>query len=214
MKTLKQPYLEIEMKSGYSFGGNQAWFARKYLRDSACGVIGAADVLLHLQGKMQMTETEYVEFAKMLYRKYLPVIPKFGMNGLTLMIGLNRYFAKKKLPYRSYWNISKKKMLTRIDGMLARDIPVIMSIGPNFPKFWGKEKVTLYMKTKEGNYTPKTKVKAHFVIVTGRDHLWLQISSWGKEYYIDYKEFEEYVKRHSNYIVSNIICIQEIKKIK
>ena len=91
--------------------------------------------------------------------------------------------------------------------MLTKDIPVILAVGPNFPFVWKKEKLTFYKKISEENYIPAVKTRAHFVIVTGRDGSRLKISSWGKEYYIDIREYRRYVKRHSSYLVSNVIDI-------
>ena len=209
MKTLKHPFLEIESRYGTAYGGNQAWFPHKFLRKSGCGVISAANVLLYKKGKCQVTEAEYIDFAKNLWKYYFPVIPGFGMNGLTLVIGMNRYFLRKQLPYRACWKFSGKKLLGRIDRMLAQDIPVILSVGPNFPQFWGKETLNLYRKTKDRSYVLSTKTNAHFVTVTGREGRWLQISSWGKEFYISIKEYQEYVKKYSNSLVSNILYISE-----
>ena len=214
MKRLKNPYLQVELPAGKSFGGNQGWMPYQFLKKSACGVIGAADVILHLKGRHQMSEKEYIAFTKNLWKKYLPVIPGIGMNSITLMIGMNRYFAKEQMPYRAVWNIRGKKMLSLIDQMLSKDIPIIFSVGPNFPKFWGKQAVRLYTKNAEGTYLPASKVRAHFMIITGRDDMWLQISSWGKEYYLNFVEYREYVCRYSSFFVSNIICIKKIKKIK
>lgn len=206
-RILKQPYLRVQTKQEIAYGGNQAWFPYKFLKKSGCGVIAAADVILHLQGKVQMTEAAYRKFAKKLWLSYLPVIPGFGMNGLTLMLGMNRYFAKKKLPYRACWKISARKMFRRIDEMLSKDIPVILAIGPNFPCIWAKHKLTFYTKT-DKNYISSVKTCAHYVTVTGREGTYLQISSWGKEYYIDMMEYKEYVKRYSSPLVSNIVSIK------
>lgn len=211
MKALKRPYHQVETKNGIAYGGNQAWFPYGFLRKAGCGVISAADVLLHIRGKESLSELEYMDFAKELWLHYLPVLPGFGMNGLTLMIGMNRYFVNRGLPYRAGWKLSGRKLLGRIDEMLGKDIPVILSVGPNFPKLWGKEKVSLYVKTKEQRYIPAVKTKAHFVTVTGRDGRWLKISSWGKEYYIDIREYKEYVKMYSSPFVSNIIYLEKIR---
>ena len=207
MKKLKSSYLKVETKDGASYGGNQAWFPYKFLQKTGCGVIGAADTLLHLSGKEEITEEEYMEFAKILWKKFLPVIPGFGMNGLTLMAGMNRYFKVHGMPYHARWRISGQKMVSRIDRMLTKGIPVILAVGPNFPFVWKKEKLTFYKKISEENYIPAVKTRAHFVIVTGRDGSRLKISSWGKEYYIDIREYRRYVKRHSSYLVSNVIDI-------
>lgn len=210
MSTLQSPFMKI---NGTAFGGNQAWFSYKFMKKVGCGVISAANLLLHMQKRSQVTEAEYMEFAKNLWQKYLPVIPGFGMNGLTLMSGLNRYFQKNSLPYKAFWGISGKKMLNRIDGMLAKNIPVILSVGPNFPVFWGKKTLNFYTKI-NNQYLPGAKTKAHFVTVTGRNGIYLQISSWGKEYYIDIREYREYVKHYSSPVLSNIVCIRERKGIQ
>ena len=208
MKTLQTPYLKVDTKNGTAYGGNQAWLPYKFLKGMGCGLISAADVIFHLEGKENVTEEEYVAFAKRLWKWYLPVIPGFGMNGLTLMIGLNRYFKAHGLSYGACWKISGRKLFSRIDQMLIDDIPVILSVGPNFPLVWKKEKLTFYTKSQDGKYFPVTKIKAHFVTVTKREGSWLQISSWGKEYYISIREYRDYVKRHSSFLVSNIIYIK------
>ena len=205
MKTLKHPFVKI---NGTAYGGNQAWFSRKFLRKSGCGVIGAANVLIHLQKKETITEQEYMEFAKELWLHYLPVTPGFGMNGLVLMLGINRYFWKQGLPYKAFWGISGKKLLSRIDTMLEQNLPVILAVGPNFPNIFGKQKLNFYKKTSTGAYVRAAKTKAHYVTVTARDGIYLQISSWGEEYYIDIREYREYVSSCSSFLVSNIICIK------
>lgn len=207
MKTLQSPYLKVDTKNGTAYGGNQAWLPYKFLKGMGCGLISAADVIFHLEGKENLTEEEYVEFANKLWKWYLPVIPGFGMNGITLMIGLNRYFKKHGLSYRACWKISGEKLFSRIEQMLSDNIPVILSVGPNFPFVWKKQKLTFYTKNQEECFLPTVKTKAHFVTVTAREGAWLRISSWGKEYYISIREYREYVKRHSSFLVSNVIDI-------
>lgn len=209
MKGLKHSFLQVETVGGTALGGNQAWFRRRYLKRSACGVISAANVLLYRKGKQKLLEAEYMDFAEHLWKYYLPVIPGFGMNGLTLSAGMNLYFLKNRLPYRAFWSLSGKKMMSRIDEMLERDFPVILGIGPNFPKFWGKETLKLYRRTPEGTSAAAAKTRAHFVTVTGREEDCLIISSWGKEYEIKINELETYVHRYSSSMVSNIIFITE-----
>lgn len=214
MKKIKHPFLTVNSGKETAFGGNQAWFSREFLKKYGCGIIGAADVLLCLQENERIEKTEFLKFSEHLWKYYLPVMPKYGMNGLTLMFGMNRYFGKQKLPYRCFWCFSKKKLFSRMDTMLEQGIPVILSIGPNLPKLWGNEKLTFYRKTEKGNYVPAVKTKAHYVVVTARDHQWIEISSWGEKYYISLNEYHMYVKQYSSYIVSNIICIQKRKGIK
>lgn len=193
-----------------SYGGNQAWFPYKFLKNAGCGVIGGTDLLLHLNGRTQITKLEYMDFAKKLWMKYLPVIPFFGMNGITLMLGLNAYFRNQRMPYYARWMISGSKMIPRMEKMLKEDIPVILSVGPNFPFVWRNEKLNLYSKTNMGEYRLATKVKAHYVTVTGMDEKWMQISSWGKEYYISIQEYETYVRENSSFLVSNIVYVEKM----
>lgn len=40
---------------------------------------------------------------------------------------------------------------------------------------------------------------------------YLQISSWGKEYFISWKEYQEYGRKYSSFWASNICLIQEKK---
>lgn len=207
MHTLKQPYLQIETPEGLAYGGNQAWFSRRFLKRSACGVISAANLLFYVQGRHVVKKQEYMEFAKTLWKHYLPVVPGFGMNGLTLMLGLNRCFRKEKMPYRARWNVSAKNMLKRIDEMLSKDLPVILAVGPNFPNIFGKNMLTFYQKDRKGQYFPAAKTKAHFVTVTAREGEKLCISSWGKEYWLDRMELRAYVRLYSSPLVSNIIYI-------
>jgi len=57
-------------------------------------------------------------------------------------------------------------------------------------------------------------VSGHYVTVTGmlvdevKKQTMLEISSWGKKYYINYDEYIELVDLHSNYLMCNILYVQ------
>ena len=110
------------------------------------------------------------------------------------------------MPYRARWGCTPGKMRERIDDMLRRDLPVVLSIGGDFPFFWKRSRLKLYQKTQAGWKTAAS-ARAHFVTITGRQGNMMQISSWGKEYYIDWNEYQQYAKRHSSYLISNICCL-------
>ena len=95
-----------------------------------------------------------------------------------------------------------------MEEMLRRDIPVILSIGPNFPRLWKQGKETLY-RMDQGDYRRAAETRAHYVTVTGMDESWLRISSWGKEYYLSREEYETYRADISSALVSNIVYIRE-----
>ena len=84
---------------------------------------------------------------------------------------------------------------------------MILAVGQNIP-FWKKKKLTFY-RQENGVYLPNTETKAHYVVVTGMENGYLQISSWGKEYFISWQEYLDYAKRYSSFWVSNICLIQE-----
>ena len=82
---------------------------------------------------------------------------------------------------------------------------MILSIGQNIP-FWRRKKLCLY-RQENGVCLPAAEVKAHFVVVTGLENEYLQVSSWGKEYYISWQEYQKYAKKYSSFLVSNICLI-------
>ena len=45
-------------------------------------------------------------------------------------------------------------------------------------------------------------------LVYGIDEQWLRISSWGREYYINRKEYERYTKENSSFAFSNLIYLR------
>lgn len=212
MDGLKHTFLKIETQTEISYGGNQKWFPYSFLKKSGCGVIGAANVILYLKGKRTITRMEYMDTAKELWKYYLPVLPGLGMNGLILTLGMNRYFRRNALPYRAYWKVSGKKLLQRIDQQLADDIPVILSIGPDFPKLWERHSLQLYERVQNARLIPAVKTRAHYVTVTGREGQWLRISSWGKEYYLNLKEFQTYIQMYNTSLVSNILYVSKKPK--
>ena len=224
-------FLRIEEQKRRWYGGAQEWCEQKYMKQYGCGVIGCANVLLHIYQHMSDTVQEdgagrkhlkwknsfcmdkdsYMEFVEHLRKYYLPVFPVIGMNGIVMMFGMNRYFHKHQLPYKARWGCLPWNIWKRTKLMLEAQIPVVLAIGPNFPILWGNHRLTLYEK--DGMlYHPKTTTKAHYVTITEMDGEWLTISSWGKKYYIKKAEYEMYVRKHSNYLFSNILVIQGRKK--
>ena len=195
------------------------------MRRCGCGVIASMDLLIYLcryHGcvvapihKLVRTDPipldEYDRCALQLSRRYLPLIPGHGINGLMLALGINRVFSHYGMPYKARWGAYGEKFWLEIARMLRDDFPVILSIGPNFPFFWQHNTLPFYAKKADGVYTAVTKANAHYVSVTGLDENWLRISSWGREYYISRSEYESYVKRHSLHLVSNILIVKPSK---
>lgn len=225
-KNLRHPFPGIRRGNADSYGGNQDWLTPNWVRRCACGVVSCTDLLLYLsrnragcraglfQNAPQSGAVELADYdgwATCLRRRYIPLVPCFGVNALVLTLGLNRYFRKNRIPLRARWQISGKSLWQSLEATLSWDIPAILSIGPNFPALWGKHRVTLYRKTEDGGYRSASRVKAHFVTVTGMDEKWLRVSSWGKEYYILREEYFRYAKTHSTFLLSNLAYIKPEK---
>lgn len=225
MLQIKHKYISVIHDQRRSFGGSQMLSASKTMREVGCGVIAALDLLIYLclthpecrcsffadaAEDGSIDEKEYDELAQKLSRQFFPIIPKLGINGIMLAGGLNLFFLRYKLPFRASWGIGKARLFEQIEEMLAHDIPVILSVGPNFPLFWQKHELTFYSSCPDGTLQASCRIKAHYVTVTGIDAHMLQISSWGREYYIDRNEYWEYISRHSGSLVSNIVKIRSV----
>ena len=223
MRGLKHDYPAVERAGSVSYGGNQGWSRSAVIRKSGCGLIAATDLLLYLhqnrpgfrsqpffqaQKGTTLTQEAYERISERLRRSFFPVIPWFGKSGLGIAMGLNAWFRTCRLPMRARWCVWGEELWTHIEQMLDDDLPVILTIGQNIPCFWMKRRVRLYEKVGEGRYRAAAKAKAHHVVVTRMGENWIKVSSWGKEYYIDRREYEQYVKKYSSYFVSNIVFLK------
>lgn len=222
---LRHTYLAVKTQADKSFGGNQNWATGYMMRKYGCGVVAMGDVLIYLgihrlpcntdllYGMLRedgcLSYPRYERYLRKMNKRYLGIIPGFGVPNFQLARAMNRYFRHYRIDLRARWCLSSGKMLERIQDSLSKDYPVILAIGQNIP-FWRKKKLTLY-RQENGVYLPATETKAHYVVVTGMENGYLQISSWGKEYFISWKEYQEYGKKYSSLWASNICLIQEKK---
>lgn len=224
MVKLKHTYIQVQQNGKPSYGGNQAWGQDATMRKYGCGVIAGADLLLYLSlhkkysfgtGEFpnktdtgNIEEKAYENFVQGMRRRYFPVIPCLGMPWWMLVLGLNRYFWKNRIPLLASFGVRDRNFTKRIRAMMAHDIPVILAIGPNFPLPIKRHKLAFYEKRGK-KYQEVCKTTAHFVTITGISGEWLEISSWGRPYYICLQEYREYVRKHSCPLVSNIIYIRK-----
>ena len=214
---LKNEFISVSKEGLVSNGGNQTWSENAVIRKCGCGVISSLDLLLYLGRHHcgdQAPETrpiplkDYDRMCVELSRRYIPLFPPFGTNGAALALGLNRVFSRYNMPFRASWQLSGSKMMSKVENMLDADIPVILSIGANFPLFWQDNRVNLYSRDSLGRMRRTSSAKAHYVTVTGSELNALRISSWGREYYINKGEYFSYIHQHSNSIISNILMIE------
>ena len=189
MQGLKYEYPSVEKDGSLSYGGNQMWSHGAVVRKSGCGLVAATDLLLYLHRNRKGCQTKvfsklprndvlplavYNRLLDWMRKKYFPVIPYFGKSGIGIAAGLNAYFRVHHLPLRARWAVWGENIWEHVQQMLEDDLPVILSIGQNFPFFWMKHKLRFYVKTGEGRYRSAAKVKAHHVIITGIGPRWIR----------------------------------------
>lgn len=223
MLELQHPYISVDVHGKLSYGGGQQFSPDPMVRRCGCGIIAATDLLLYLskwraRGAVDFFDglldgpipfPAYTACISRMNRRYFPMIPYSGINGLMLMAGMQRFFREQQMPYSARWCFSPGKLWTRTEDMLRRDIPVIMSVGPNFPKIWGNRRVRFYVRSVEGGFIPAAAARQHYFTVTGMDADWLQISSWGRLYYLNRREFADYIRHDSLDFVSNVLLVKQ-----
>ena len=223
MMQLRHKYISVRSGQSLSFGGSQMLSSSRTIREVGCGVIAALDLLLYLARNQSgcccalfssaladgfVDEKEYDALAHMISKRFFPILPKLGINGLMLAGGLNHFFHRYGFPFQASWGIGSRHIEERITDMLSHDIPVILSIGPNFPLFWRKKELNFYVRILSGEMKHACSIKSHYVTVTGMDETHFRVSSWGREYYIDRQEYFSYIRRNSGSLVSNIVYIR------
>ena len=209
MPELKRLYPRIQNGETSSCGGNQNWFADENFRRCGCGVIACADTLLYLRGKTALSREEYIDYVNSL-RKYFPLIPRRGIDGVRLAIGMNLCLRRAALPLRAGWSASGRRFWDRLAAMLADDLPAILSVGPNFPRIWGAEGLPLCRRTEDGGYAGAGGVKAHFLTATGLDGERIRVSSWGQELYIERAAYERYMRGSSTALLTNLVQLRRL----
>ncbi len=171
------------------------------------------------------------------YFHVLPFLGLSGiMMSFYLKIYLFMHGKHFKSSYKVKWGVLPHNILTKIKEMLDHDIPVTLSIGPCLIRGRKKELplYTLEYQTEksdafsanentgfeknEVNFCQVNSVKDHYVNVTGIYHFkdnvensiitMLEISSWGKKFYINYDEYINFVKKYDNFLFSNILYIR------
>ena len=212
MLSLNRKYIQVERNGRLSYGGSQMWSPNKTIRVCGCGPVAVLDTVLYLSGRQSggMSMEDYNRELAALCRSYFPLIRPVGINGVLLALGMNRLLRKYKLPYRAVWAVSAGKFWPRLESLLSQDIPVIFSVGPNFPALWKKHRLSLYRRRPDGSYFAASSAVAHYITATGFDGTWLRVSSWGGEYYINRAEYDEYIRRHSASLVSNMLMLRRI----
>ncbi len=187
---------------------------------------------LALQGSDTIYDDNYKMYVHEIYQKYTKTLRYFPIPGPKLALAINTYADTFHIGYKAYWKwtLSYYDMYERMDEMLFYDIPIILSIGPNTPNLWGKKGITFYQRYEVSSQSPPKDpasqekqyryqpviggVHGHYITVTGmiKDpiarNIMLRISSWGKQYYMNYEEYREYIEETGGTFTSSIVYIR------
>lgn len=221
---LRHDYPAVAGAHGSSFGGDQRASGDRVMQRCGCGVVAAADLLLYLHfwhedavlpplrsvpREQSLRQEQYDKLLARLRQRYIPLVYPFGTSGFALAAGLNRFFKRCAVPYRARWGVPSALFWETMEQMLREDVPVILSVGMNFPRVWEKERVNFY---RAGGEEPAVshRVRAHFVVVTGLDDEWMEIATWGKLRYIRRTEYDAFRKEHSGTLLSNLLYVRKI----
>lgn len=220
---LRHAICAVDDNGRLTYGGSQLLSESAVIQKCGCGVVAAADLFIYAHrfrvgcecaefdkfGRaLPVPLGDYNSVLRVLCRRYFPLTPPFGINGLGLVCGMNLFFKAHSWPLRAYWGVKYGELWEKIEGMLDDDMPVIIAVGPNMPRFWQNNRLGLYTRLPDGNYRRIGAVKAHYMTVTAIDGDYLTVSSWGRRYYISRREYDAYTRAYSNGILCNIAYIK------
>lgn len=222
---LEHPIPAIDNNGVLTYGGSQLLSDNSVIKKCGCGVVAAADLFIYAHrycagcscdmfdghGRvLPIPLAKYNEILKSLCRRFFPLTPPFGINGLGLICGINLYFKVHSWPLRAQWGVKYRELWQAIENMIDCDMPVIIAVGPNMPRFWENNQLGLYKRLPDGSFKNIGAVKAHYMTVTAIDDAWLTVSSWGRQYYINRQEYNAYTRAHSNGVLCNIAYIRRV----
>lgn len=240
VETIEQHFHRVQTEDGKeTLGGSQEFFypyieaEDETKKKMGCGIVSLGDVLLHLAKHHEhmeisencslcetnlITKEAYRNYFNVLYAKAGGVSPTRGLTGLKLVSMFNQVARREGWKLRAHWCVGYGKMLQRIQDMLSRDIPVTLSI----PVVFGKQKeefpLLQMIRQMDGiHFKKKSQITAHYVTVLGvvvfENKPYLQISSWGRSYYIDFEEYRAFCrKQFLGFITGNMMYIRERKR--
>lgn len=229
---LRGDYIRIRRKKNgeLTYGGDQGFFQGdeskkqdKRKQTSGCGVVALSDVLLYLAGRREafraaesiryagriLDEEEYKEYYNSIYGLLGGIRSGNGISGWNLKMKFNKLSRKNNWKLQALWGLSGEKIHVRMEEMLKRDIPVILCIPMMLLRKDKNDRLKLY-----GGKAIQS-VNAHYVVVTGifrkpDGECYLEVSSWGKKYYINRNEYDTFIHTHfMGTILGNILYIRQ-----
>ena len=170
---MKLDYIKItNEKGGVMHGGNQSRFSSN-IRRSGCGMIAACDMLLYMQNKKALSDSDYMQY---ITEKSTDFFYKHHFNLIGVAAYRIVYFFRKQgynfrfLPRRRLkGNLFEQLIKKTLDS----GTPVIVRIGLNGKKLPYKVTYTVNGRVSQGT------LSWHYITVTGMENGILSYSSWG-----------------------------------
>lgn len=206
-EALKSPETEIAMKSGsiqityedydpYVRAINHAYTkTHRFIAVLGTRIASAVNTYSNFYGfgyqaswKFKLTYYDMLEMMEDMLSQDIPAILSIGPNTPKL-------WGKKGIPFYEYREIDYREGSTKSSGSDQRP-------EGNVPS---DVKKPYYYKIAQQN------VNSHYVTVTGiikdeiAGRIMLRISSWGKQYYINYEEYRDYVDSTGDTFTSSIL---------
>ncbi|MGI6069764.1 MAG: hypothetical protein ACOYBE_04990 [Blautia sp.] len=203
------------------FASQQKDRRESVLSDYGCGLVALGDFFLMagrrfpalvpsmdnrcfrpvISGKTEDVPVEkkrYLAYLHSLGKGYITIFPRVGVNAWQMWLAMWRYLRKSGQKGRIYWGVLPGNFLKRTASMLEQGLPVPFCVGPNLNLFRRDAQVPMY-QMREGKLQEVCRIRGHYMNITGlfwdsAHELYFQVSSWGKCYYISWKEFEAYRK--------------------
>ncbi len=211
---IKNNYISVQNES---YGGSQMYFAslkgffNKGRQKGGCGIVALNDVFSYFRScPLFKDKSEYMKAFNKVARKIKWIPGSWGMTFIHESIGFKILAAHYHLKLKCFVGINPNATYARIRNMLNCDCPVIICI-PKVISF-KKNKPTLNMYDCN-TFLCTAKTQGHFVVVTDiyeeKDEIWLKISSWGREYLLNYEEFIRFVKHHIASLFGHMLCIKK-----
>lgn len=248
--TLSKEYINVKRKENgvLSFGGDQNFFAKEDAceldirkQKCGCGIVAFADLLLYLGTVKRcyltektksyvnhiLSEEEYKKYYNQMYDFMGGIKGKVGISGLKIQRSFNRMARREHWSLRAKWGFSAKKLYSRIEEMLSRDIPVICCIPMMVLKKDKNDYLQLYQwqsndtlqrtqreSMQKGELQKVAYTRAHYVVITGihviEEEIFYEVSSWGKKFYISRKEYDDFIRKHFlGILLGNILYIYQ-----
>ena len=181
---------------------------------NGCTFIAASDFLLYMlkyhpeidsahNYSNKLGNINYLDFNTymeelLFWEKFLHV-SEYPLNSTQLQNGLNFLFMNYDIDLLCSSSITEFFSINTIIDQLDKNIPVIFSI--RFKPYISNKSITFYdenvvsAKTLDWDGNKILENENHTVIVTGivydANITWLEVSSWGKKYYINLSDFNE-----------------------